>query len=40
MIRWVIVLFLLSFSSGLQAQQIKEKKKGWHLLDLEKDGYY
>ena len=35
-----IVLLLFLLSGAAQAQLLKEKKRGWHLLDLSQDGYY
>src|SRR5436190_14723624 len=39
-VRSILIVFLLLLFSGAQAQMIKEKKQGWHLLDLQQDGYY
>ncbi len=36
----VLILLLLFLLTGAQAQMLKEKKQGWHLLDLKQDGYY
>src|SRR5262245_3031443 len=33
-----ILLFIASISFS-QAQQVKERRNGWHLLDEKKDGY-
>jgi subtilisin family serine protease len=39
-VRSVLIVLLLFLLSGAQAQMLKEKKQGWHLLDLKQDGYY
>jgi cell wall-associated protease len=38
--RWLLLLVLVLLAGSGYSQQIKEKRKGWHLLDLETDGYY
>lgn len=39
-IHWILLSFFVLAGADVYSQQIKEKKKGWHLLDIEADGYY
>jgi len=39
-VRSVFIVLLFFHLSGAQAQMLKEKKQGWHLLDVKQDGYY
>jgi len=39
-VRTILTVLLLFLLSGAQAQILKEKKQGWHLMDLNQDGYY